>query len=95
MPHQRKLESVCQLGEVKNEFQFLCYCSVYKDIRRAFYRGYHGWMNEYEKLEFCFRKGTFKKKHHCVHLNCNLTLGLSFFYAMVFTLFRMMRCINH
>ena len=55
----------CELGQIENEIHFLFYCPKYVDIREVFVSKMSSIcvefleLDDYEKLEICFAKGTF------------------------------------
>ena len=64
-PEEERLCLLCELGEIENEVHFLFYCPTYEDLRDVLFTKMSSvyadffWLDEYAKLELCFRKGTF------------------------------------
>ncbi len=64
-PEEDRLCLLSDVGEIENEVHFLFCCPVYDDLREILFTKMSSiyadffWLDEYEKLELCFRKGTF------------------------------------
>ena len=64
-PEEERYCLFCELDEIENEVHFLFYCSKYDDIREILVNkmlvicGDFLDLNDYEKMELCFEKGTF------------------------------------
>ena len=64
-PEEDRLCSLCNLMEVESEIHFLFHCSLYDELRGIFFQKMSSicedffWLDDYTKLEICFRKGTF------------------------------------
>ncbi len=65
MPLRRRTEFVYYAIEMENETHFLFHRAIYDGIRSVLFSkmssiiGDLFWLGDYEKLEFCFRSGTF------------------------------------
>ena len=64
-PEEDRKCLVCDLEEIENEIHFLFYCPLYDELRHLLFSkmtnicGNFFWLDEYDKLELCFRKGIF------------------------------------
>ena len=64
-PEEDRKCLVCDLGDIENEIHFLFYCPLYDELRHFLFCkmtticSNFFWLNDYEKLELCFRKGPF------------------------------------
>ncbi len=64
-PEEDRVCLLCDLGGIENEIYFLFHCPVYDGIRSVLFSKMSSiiadffWLDDYEKLESCFRGGTF------------------------------------
>ena len=64
-PEEDRICCVCDLEEIENEIHFLFYCPLYDELRHLLFSRMTTiyvdffWLDDYKKLEFCFKKGIF------------------------------------